>query len=1013
MPAHAGGPPPLSQAWLAQQQSVNISQAASGTSGPSATSGIAAQSPAQLLQQSAVKQSLANLSRAAQAVAAQMATQQSALQAAQKLSSPVPNGLAPGGLVVASGVASNPTLWQNANAPTQSTSNGQTTVQVKQTAQKAILTWNSFNVGSNTTLYFNQSGGNQTNGSANNWIVLNRVNDPSGVPSQIFGQIKAEGTVYLLNHNGILFGAGSQVNTQSLLASSLDLFNSNITTSNNTFLNGGISSVGNGAPFLVDGIFTDGRNHDVVVQQGASITGGAQGFVLLAAPNVSNAGSVVDDEGQAILAAGYQFANETGSASTGGALTVLNETPTLTSSATVIPTGNTATNTGLIQSRLGKVEMLGYNVNQDGVALASTSISYPGSIVLNAQDEGGIDGSYLRRGALVLGPNSITTILPEEDGSTTTSSAAATAAFTPGSLSLSGDTVTFQSGSLLEAPNANLTVLAEFENKDTNPVPGRIYVDNGAVIDVSGLADVELPMSALLVTIPRVGQNELANSPLLRNSFLYTQKNVVVDSTQSGVTADGLSWIGSPILNVSGYVQDVPRDITQMMTNGGSINLNGQEVIVRSGAQLNLDGGYIAYQPGWITTPNLLGVNGRIYNIANADPNMAYVGFAGDYEVVDNRWGVTTNYINPLLAGATRWDSGFAVGGNAGALNITANSVFVLDGQVAARAFPGRNQVADGAQPAGGTLDVNAAQSTLPGANGISGVMLQQSTPTIDQVDPQFQANTTWKTVATAFDPSENNASDPSNWILLSADLVQQGGFSALNVAPASNNGNAIQIQERPGTLLSVMPGGSISLTGNGVTILGGLSAPAGSITLTSLGALGTPGSVSSPGNITVGNGAVLSAHGLWVNDTGLPADNYVGDRYIDGGNINLITTQNTLISTGVPDSDGTGSIILLPGSLLDVSGGGYVAGSGQLQLTNGIPDGSGGNINLTTYAPTKSLTSFGSQYPTPAALNASIVLGGSLNAYGFSGGGTFTLQAPDLQIGGSVNDLAMSNGVY
>ncbi|MFK2874817.1 filamentous haemagglutinin family protein [Dyella lipolytica] len=1017
MPAYAGGPPPLSQAWLAQSQHQTAAQAASSPSGSSA---ISAQTPTQLLQQRAVQQSLADLGRAAQAVAAQIAAQQSAQQAAQQQASPIPNGLTPGGLVVASGTASNPSLWQNANAPTQSTSNGQTTVQVKQTAQKAVLTWNSFNVGRNTTLYFNQSGGNQTNGGANNWIVLNRVNDPSGVPSQIFGQIKAEGTVYLLNHNGVLFGAGSQVNTQSLLASSLDLFSGDVNASNSAFLGGGIAAGHASVPFLVNGIFTDGGNHDVVVQQGASIASGPQGFVLLAAPNVSNAGSIVADDGQAILAAGVQFDDLSAGVQT-AQLNVFNAVSSLVNNYP----GGTATNTGLVQARRGQVHMLGYNVDQDGIALASTSISYPGSIELNARDQGNQGGGgYARSGALVLGPDSVTAILPEKDGATTTSSSAANAAFTPGSLSLSGDTVTFQSGSLLEAPNAKLSVLAEIESStDPNPVAGRIYVDNGAVIDVSGLADVDLPMSALLVTIPRIGQNELADSPLLRNSFLYTQKDVVVDSTQSGTTPDGLSWVGSPILNVSGYVQDVPRDITQLMTAGGSIDLNGYEVIVRSGAQLNLDGGYLAYQPGWITTPNLLGANGRVYNIADADPNMAYVGFAGEYTVIDNRWGVTTNYSNPLLAGAPRWDNGFAVGGNAGTLSIETLNAVALDGQISAQAFAGRNQVTQGTQPAGGTFDISTSgNSILVGRrnNNVPSIVLQQSSLSVDQLDPQFQANTPWQTVLTAEDPSGNNPDDLSRWLPLSANLIQQGGFSSLGVNSAGN-----AIQEQPGTTLSVLPGGSIQLTGNSITVLGELSAPAGAITLISTGFSGdqaiSPNANSTPlpTDITVGKGAVLNASGLWVNDSGLPVDNYTGDRYINGGNITLQTEQSVVTNsqaiTPTTLADGTGSILLQPGSLLNVSSGGYVNGNDQLQLTNGIPDGSGGNISLLTYFEPKGGNIFAAQGggPPPAALTARLQLDGTLRAFGFSGGGTLTLQTSDLQIGGSSNNLALSSGLY
>ncbi|RDS81725.1 filamentous hemagglutinin N-terminal domain-containing protein [Dyella monticola] len=981
MSAHAGTTQALSQGWLAQQASNRPATPAVGSS-TSALSGITGQTPQQLLQEQQVQQSLANLARAAQAVAAQVAAQQSAQQTAQQQTSPVPNGLAPGGLVVAPGVAGNASLWQNASAPAQTTSNGQTTVQITQTAQKAILSWSSFNVGRTTTLYFNQSGGNQTNGSANNWIVLNRVTDPSGVPSQIFGQIKAEGTVYILNHNGILFGAGSQVNTQSLLASSLDLFSSDVNVSNSTFLTSGIQGGATQAtPFLVDGVFTDGANHNVVVQQGASMTSGSQGFILLAAPNVSNAGSIVADDGEAILAAGVQF-SDLSAGKQNAPLSVLDEQ----SSATTSYPGGTVTNTGLVQARRGQVSMLGYNVDQEGVALASTSISYPGSIDLNASDEGLGAGDFLRDGTLTLGPNSVTTVLPEKDGTTTTSTAAATAAFTPGSVSLTGGTVTFDAGSLVEAPNATLNVLANViaaEAVNAGPTYGRIYVDNGAVIDVSGLADVELPMSALLVTIPRIGQNELADSPLLRNSFLYTQPNLVVDSTQSGVTADGLSWVGSPILNVSGYVQDIPRDITQMMTNGGSITFNGNQVIVRSGAQINLDGGYIAYQAGWITTPNLVAANGRIYNIADADPNQVYVGFAGDYEVADNRWGVTSNYSNPLLAGATRWDTGFAVGGNAGTLTIGAGT-FALDGEVTAKAFPGRNQVANGTQPSGGTLSIPAG-------------VLQQSVPTIEQIDPQFQASTPWQTV--------QNTEGGSAGTQLSADLVQQGGFSSLSVT------NPSDIQETSGTVLSVLPGGSIQLTAPHIDVQGQLSAPSGSITLTSTG---QPGSSQLANAIIVGDDAVLSARGLWVNDTGLPADNYVGDRYINGGSISLITDQTEPPNGG---ADQTGSILLQPGSLLDVSSGGYVNGSGVLQLTNGIPDGSGGNISLVTYAASGNYQFYGGTSgltPPPKSIEtASIQLGGTLRAYGFSGGGTLALQAADIQIGGNPANLALSNGLY
>ena len=41
-------------------------------------------------------------------------------------------------------------------------------------------------------------------------------------PSMILGAIKADGAVYVINPNGIIFGAKSQINVHSLIASSLD-----------------------------------------------------------------------------------------------------------------------------------------------------------------------------------------------------------------------------------------------------------------------------------------------------------------------------------------------------------------------------------------------------------------------------------------------------------------------------------------------------------------------------------------------------------------------------------------------------------------------------------------------------------------------------------------------------------------------------------------------------------------------------------------------------------------------
>jgi filamentous hemagglutinin len=153
------------------------------------------------------------------AVKAFQAAQEAARAAQAPSANDPPDGLVQGGLQVAPGVTGGSTEWQGADLPWFQKEGDRTQVTVKQNDDKAILTWQTFNVGRETDLYFDQRGGGSD---ANAWIALNRVIDPSGSPSRILGSIKAEGRVYVVNRNGILFGGSSQVNAASLLASSLE-----------------------------------------------------------------------------------------------------------------------------------------------------------------------------------------------------------------------------------------------------------------------------------------------------------------------------------------------------------------------------------------------------------------------------------------------------------------------------------------------------------------------------------------------------------------------------------------------------------------------------------------------------------------------------------------------------------------------------------------------------------------------------------------------------------------------
>ena len=87
--------------------------------------------------------------------------------------------------------------------------------------------------------------------------MINKVDDPSANPTTILGEISAPGKVFILNPNGILFGAGSQLNVGSLVASTAHIAQAQLTTDANGLINGfslygTVSTTGTITPTFID-----------------------------------------------------------------------------------------------------------------------------------------------------------------------------------------------------------------------------------------------------------------------------------------------------------------------------------------------------------------------------------------------------------------------------------------------------------------------------------------------------------------------------------------------------------------------------------------------------------------------------------------------------------------------------------------------------------------------------------------------------------------------------------------
>ncbi|WP_436153479.1 YDG domain-containing protein [Polaromonas sp. LjRoot131] len=143
---------------------------------------------------------------------------------------------------------------------------------ITQSSQNASLNWKSFNVGAQESVNFVQPSASA--------IAVNRILDTHG--SQILGQLNANGQVYLINPNGVLFGAGAQVNVGGLVASTLDIKDADLNSSQRSFSGAGAGSV---------------------VNLG-TIHAAPGGYVALIGNSVSNQGSISAPSGSVALGAG-------------------------------------------------------------------------------------------------------------------------------------------------------------------------------------------------------------------------------------------------------------------------------------------------------------------------------------------------------------------------------------------------------------------------------------------------------------------------------------------------------------------------------------------------------------------------------------------------------------------------------------------------------------------------------------------------------------------------------------
>lgn len=844
---------------------------------------------------------------------------------------------------------------------------------VNQVGDKSILNWQSFNLSAGRTVQFRQVdnlGNNQAVQGAS-FTSLNRIWDvnPSVIAGSLSQAAGQKANVILVNTNGIAFMGGAQVNLNSFTASSLNIADS--------FILGSFLTNQSQTPQF------EGTGGFIKVFEGARISAGSQGRVMLIAPTVVNKGKVEAPDGQVVIAAGSKVYLRSASGqdpNVRGLLVEVDSPAGLVDFKTANPAtknavldGQTvalvdaatdklghATNLGELSAPRGNVTMVGYAVNQQGIARATTSVVANGSVYLLAKDRALNNAQSERGGRVTLAQGSLTEVLPDMADNTGTLDGATGAGLAQTSrVQVLGQDVRMAAGAVIKAPSGSVNIAA-MDNPSQLAAPGdpfttagapvsavaRVHIADGARINVAGLENLQVSSARNSVEVELRG-DELKDSPINRQGPLRGQK-VYVDINRAMANANAGKSTLIAKDSLESYQGRIERTVAERSTTGGTVSIRSQgEAILAPGAVIDLSGGSLQYTPGLVNT-TLLSAGGVLTDLANATAEAHYEGIATRYVIDYGRWN-RKEVID--LGQSRRYDPGYLEGKNAGLLAVIGMGGTVLQADIQGRTMAGELQRDSGALPTLATLWL--------GTDAVAGDY---------KLNQRVDFGGLAATLVADFGFGDVLPDELKDAVSLSPSLLGRDKVAHLQVF--SNQAATVR------AALRAPQGSSIAVIAKGIRIDADVEAAGAALSFSARA--NSVDTSSVPLDVRVADGVSLAARGTWANDLPAAVGRSPDASLVSGGSIAL---------------SAAGDVNLGSGSLLDVTGAARVKPDGKLQ------NGNGGNLRLEAGA---GATAAGTH-------SAAVRLGGVLRGHALGSGGTLSINTGKIQIGGTPDVTALN----
>ncbi|HMA50300.1 MAG TPA: filamentous hemagglutinin N-terminal domain-containing protein, partial [Magnetospirillaceae bacterium] len=683
-------------------------------------------------------------------------------------------------LAIAQPAAANPSGATVAAGQAVVSQTAQSTL-VQQSSQKAVITWQNLSLASGQSLTFAQPNAQS--------FTLNRV--LSNSTSFINGNLSANGQILIINPNGVMFGAGAQVNVGGLIASTTDIrdqdFMSGLFKFSQPSANANASIVNLGHITALDG-----------------------GSVVLAGNSVSNEGVIQANLGSVVLAGAKTYTVDfygdklLSFAIDGGV-------DTLPKDANGNPVGWLVSNSGTIAAQGGQVTMtaraanqvLDHLINMSGQIQATGVSVKGGTVVLDAGDGGDIDVSGKIDASGSVGGGSVKIGSATAGTVTIENGAVISATGTGGMVETSGHDLKLGKATINAA--SWLIDPVDFDIDSTAAAIINTALGLGSSITISaGAAAACVPVSACSATSTATG----------------TAGDIIVDSAIGWTGAGGaltLDAANNIVFNQSiSHGGSVPANLTLITGDtAGTGTSSGGNYLFNSGSHISLASG------------DSLHINGQNYLLVTAANQFSGLTGTDNYALAGNLSGVTAGFSGNY--------SGIFVGlGNSVNLALSASGVtgagmfgtvsgtvrdLTLDGTMAVSAVTTAGALA-GVISSSGTVS-NVASSvfiTGTGANSTVGGLIGADQGTVSGISMLSGSGVSTGTASATIGGVVGDLSASLSYRSLAVTVNAGNSSSVIGGVAGSLDGSASLTNEVPTATASV----SMTL-GAGVQNVGGM----------------------------------------------------------------------------------------------------------------------------------------------------------------------------------------------